>query len=93
MDFSKELIDQTKAYFKKKHGRKLSDSQANQYLEKLGTVGLIAYDLLTSSASAPVPSVAEKDHGGAVVKSETVGRVRGGTELVSQYPQTPVGDD
>ncbi|MDP1809274.1 MAG: hypothetical protein Q8L35_07060, partial [Actinomycetota bacterium] len=52
MTFSKNLIDQTKEYFRKKSGARLSDAEASTYLEELGSLGLVVFDLLASSRSS-----------------------------------------
>jgi hypothetical protein len=94
MRFSKELIDRTKAYLGKKSGTELTDAEANEYLQRLGELGLVVCDLFAARRSA-APRVSA-GAAGCVAPAEpsvAVGRRSGGTELVSQYPQTPVVGD
>ena len=46
MLFSKKLIDDFNKYFHKKFGIELTDTEANAYLEVLGSLGLVVFDSL-----------------------------------------------
>ena len=109
MRFSGELIEETKEYFLEISGDEISDDVAIDYLEKLAAVGLIVFGKFSggttvdsggscdpvSASKAPKPQGSCQKTTGLVpvVKGKALGQGARGTELVSQYPQTPLGDD
>ena len=94
MQFSKALIREFKTYFNKRYLVKLSDIEANRYLEKLGGLGLVALDILAPKSLSPAASLADMGHGAAAADSEAEdsGTGSGGTLSVAQCPQSALND-